>query len=54
MLAFIHGLHKALWIDGLYELDEGELGCEDAVYATELYPNIHFETAEEFYARGSV
>lgn len=38
-----------LWIDNFFQLPNDELSSEPAVYAAELYLDIKFVTAEEYY-----
>jgi hypothetical protein len=46
MAAFFSGLTKSIWIDGVCEKS-----VEGAVLATDLYPDMHFTTIEEFLQR---
>jgi hypothetical protein len=46
MAAFFSGLTKSIWIDGVCEKS-----VEGAVLATDLYPDLHFTTIEEFLQR---
>lgn len=42
--AVFAGLFKSIWIDALYDRP-----VENGVLATELYPDMHFTSVEEYY-----
>ena len=46
---FLLALNKAAWIDGICAVPTSKLSSEPAVQATELYPDIKFQTLEDFY-----
>lgn len=49
LVAFVHALHKAIWIDNVNAIPPEQISEDEVVYATDLYPDITPVSIHDFY-----
>ena len=47
--AFVHALHKSIWIDGVNAIPPENFTEDEVVSAAELYPDIQYTSIDGFY-----